>query len=91
MDDRGALADDLVIDDRDEQMMTGFGQIGGEPGRIDLLVEDVVGDPVEQRFVAGLNLPDLDLHRRSCLHSPNAIDVYVNPNLYNRLKSFSGK
>jgi len=47
---------------RDDHMVAGFGQVGGQAPAIDRLIENLFGDPLEQRRVTSSDLPDLDLH-----------------------------
>jgi hypothetical protein len=66
--DRCDLRHHLAGVQRDQHVMARLRQIGDEAGAIDRLVEDLRRDAIEQRFVAGSDLPDLDadpLHARS--------------------------
>ena len=69
MNDRRDLRHHLAGTQRHQHMMAGLRQIGGETARIDRLIEDRVRNPVEQRDIAGFDLPDLEFHRR---HPPRA-------------------
>ena len=62
MNDGGALADHFAVDHRDDQMMTGFGKIGGEAVRAHRLVEHVVRHPIEEGHIAGFQPPDFEIH-----------------------------
>ncbi len=62
VDDCGALRDDQTAIDRDEHEISGLGEVGSQPLRIDRLVEDIDRHAVEDGFLAGLYLPDFDWH-----------------------------
>jgi len=69
--DRRDLRDHLAGTERHEHMMAGLRQVGGETARIHALIKNRVRDPVEQRDIAGFDLPDLEFHRRHLrAHSP---------------------
>ena len=62
--DRGHLGDHFAVVKSDQHVMPGLRQIGDETIRIDRLVEYVRGDAIEQRFVAGFDLSELEVWRR---------------------------
>jgi len=64
MNDRGDLRDHLAGKQRHEHMMARLRQVGGETAGINGLIEHRVRHPVEQRDIAGFDLPDLEFHRR---------------------------
>lgn len=65
VDDRGALADDLRVGERDDKMMAGLGQIGGQAIGPHLFVEHLVGDRAEQGSVGRSDAADFEGQSRA--------------------------
>ena len=65
--DRGGLADNDAVMDGHEHVVAWLGKIGGEPLRVDRLVEHLIGDVVEHRLFARPQPSDLDLGHRCSL------------------------
>jgi hypothetical protein len=63
MNDRRDLRHHLAGKQRHEHMMPRLRQVGGETVWVDGLIEDRLRDPVEQRDIAGFDVPDLEFHR----------------------------
>ena len=72
MHDRRGLADHHAAVDRHEHVVARLAEVGGKPGRVDRLVEHVVGDAHKQCRIAGRQPPDFDFRHRDDPHSTAA-------------------
>ena len=62
MDDRGALADDLPVGNRDNPVMARFGELGVEAIGTDRFIEDFWSDAGEQRSIRRSDATEFNFH-----------------------------